>query len=475
MQAKYFKRAAIFVILGWCIACKKQVLVDYQSIPADSVHLSIDPTQPGLLTPPNFTGLSFETALLPEADLSEDKTVLIRLYKLLSTQGLIRVGGSSVDNIFWTNTPRNNSKNVDSLYTDDVAHLFGFAKATGWKVIFGLNLAQSTPSKAAEEAGYIIKTAADSPYLDAFEIGNEPDQYVTLGLRPTGYSYTDFQKEWNNFYTTIHAAVPAATFAGPATASELTWLLPFIGEEQSRLKMATHHYYRMGPPSSSTVTVTRLLTPDDNLLTELTEAVAASRGAGIPFRMDECNSVYDGGKKGVSNTFASALWGLDYMFNVAQSGAAGVNFHGGSTEYYTPITIDNTAPVAEPLFYGMLCFQLGSQGRFIPTILSNPNNLNMTAYAVLSTNGKIFLTVINKNSTTNANITLHNGTPISEASYVTLTASSLTATSGVALGGHSIKSDGTFTTPTFTPITQFVSGDVLITVPAASAMVIELH
>ena len=39
------------------------------------------------------------------------------------------------------------------------------------------------------------------------------------------------------------------------------------------------------------------------------------------------NSVACGGKAGVSDTFASALWALDALFAVARSGADGVNLH----------------------------------------------------------------------------------------------------------------------------------------------------
>ncbi len=39
------------------------------------------------------------------------------------------------------------------------------------------------------------------------------------------------------------------------------------------------------------------------------------------------NSVTGGGAKGVSNTFASALWALDTLFELAQAGVSGVNVH----------------------------------------------------------------------------------------------------------------------------------------------------
>jgi hypothetical protein len=56
----------------------------------------------------------------------------------------------------------------------------------------------------------------------------------------------------------------------------------------------------------------------------------------------------------VSDAFASALWGADYMLQVASGGYAGVNLHGGGDGIYTPIeTLDSTTASLRPLFYGM--------------------------------------------------------------------------------------------------------------------------
>ena len=43
------------------------------------------------------------------------------------------------------------------------------------------------------------------------------------------------------------------------------------------------------------------------------------------------------GKQGVSNTFASALWGAELMYQVAKQGGIGINFHGGVYGWYTPV------------------------------------------------------------------------------------------------------------------------------------------
>lgn len=473
MYDKTLRYALLSLTLVTVSACHKQVLIENISVPAGRVVLTASPGQPGIRIPADFTGLSFEKNILPQSlYLNTGDTALIRMVKLLGPRGVIRIGGNSVENVFWTNRARNGSTDVDSMYTDDVIRFFDFIKATGWKALYGLNLAQSTDTRCAEEASYAL--GSGGPSLEAFEIGNEPDLYASNGLKASTYSYLDFQADWLTYYTAIHTATnDDATFAGPATADKMDWLLPFIAAEYKHLLLATHHYYRTGPASSPLVNIDSILTPDDRLVSDVTQAVAACRSVGIPFRMAECNSVYDGGKNGVSNTFASALWGLDYMYTLATLGAEGVNFHGGTGGYYSPILLTKSGPEPKPLFYGMLCFQLGCQGRLIPLTLSNPNGVQVTAYAVLADDGTVNITVINKDAANNANVVVHTGSTLNSATYTLLSAASLTATSGVTLGANAVKTDGTFTPPVFKTITH--AGDsVRISVPFSSAMVISL-
>ena len=223
----------------------------------------------------------------------------------------------------------------------------------------------------------------------------------------------------------------------------------------------------MGPPANPEVTVSRLLSPDDRLVQMAQTLRAAAQRYGLPYRIDECNSVYGGGKPGVSDVFASALWGADLMFTLAQNGA-GVNFHGGGVGPYTPIAIAKGQYSARPLYYGMLLFKLGSQGRLLPLTV-NQTFINLTAYAVLADDGNVVLTLINKD-TQNANLLVDPGRSFAVASVQRLTAPSLDSTSGVALAGDTVKSDASWT-----PRIQesAPSGNSFsVSVPAASAALV---
>jgi hypothetical protein len=445
--------------------------VDDVYLPAVPLSVVINPTQPGIRIPSNFTGLSFETDVLTEGMVNGDNKALIKMVKLLGDNGVLRAGGSSADDIFWAGRTRNGSKEVDSLYTDDVTNFMAFASSVGWPVIFDLNMAQGSASTAASEADYVYKSAAASS-LAAFEIGNAPDLYSAENLRPSTWTYADFQSEWLNFYGSIRAKVPDAGFAAPSTSKDLSWLLPFVSDQYAKLKLATHQYYYMNL-SGSNVSVDKMLTPDPSLISNFTQAVAECRAVGTPIRIDECSNITGGGKKGVSNTFASALWGLDFMYTVAGLGVTGVNFHDDSKDYDSPILVGDESATAEPLFYALLCFQQSCMSNLLPLTTTNPNGLNLSSYAVLKDDGSLLVTLINKNSDIGGNVTIHTGMTLHSSGYVQLTASALTSTSGVTLGGHSVSADGSFTLADYTSI-PFNADSTQINVPAGSALLIKL-
>ena len=81
---------------------------------------------------------------------------------------------------------------------------------------------------------------------------------------------------------------------------------------------------------------------------------------GLPFRLDELNSASCSGKTGVSDTFASALWVLDTLFDMAAVGVDGVNFHALPGAAYEPFTFTQRGATwsafVHPLYYGALAF-----------------------------------------------------------------------------------------------------------------------
>jgi hypothetical protein len=243
--------------------------------------------------------------------------------------------------------------------------------------------------------------------------------------------------------------------------------------------MLTQHYYG-GDTNAVTVheRIDTLLSKEKlrRVSKEVDSLVKCADSSGIPFRMSECNSWDDGGKKGVSNAFASALWALDYMYKLADDGCAGVNFHGGLDGWYTVFSKTDTIYSARPIAYGILAFQIGSKGMFISSTVTN-NNINLDSYSVVDTSKNIYTTIINKerdtlqNAVINLDVDAGNSNYLS-AEYVQLSSDSLGDTKKVSLGGQVINSYGTCPAFNWLPLTVS-SHTTQIPVPAGSAVVVK--
>lgn len=144
-----------------------------------------------------------------------------------------------------------------------------FLDATGWKLIYGLNLGTGTPEVAAEEAAYVTDRMGSK--LLAFPLGNEPDRFSRDGRRTPVYGFDQFARDWQRFHDAIPARVPHSPFAGPDTAYNHEWLVPFATRSRPELPYLSEHYYDYaeGPPTDPSMTIERLLRPNPNLVDEL--------------------------------------------------------------------------------------------------------------------------------------------------------------------------------------------------------------
>jgi hypothetical protein len=170
--------------------------------------------------------------------------------------------------------------------------------------------------------------------------------------------------------------------------------------------------------------------------------------------MTEGNTCYRGGKPGLSDVFAAALWAADYMLLLASLGYAGVNLHGGDGRmiaiglggilpgdalvhedpashphpYYTPIAHIGSRYVAEPVSYGMRFAQRFAGAQMIPVDF-DPGPVNATAYAAKLPGGKSatssgLVAIINKDATRSLQVSL----PFRPSAVEIVSAESLTAT-----------------------------------------------
>jgi hypothetical protein len=326
------------------------------------------------------------------------------------------------------------------------------AQAVNVNYILGVNFGGNNVSLAEEQASTF---ASDLPHniLMALEIGNEPDGYSMNGIRPPSYSYADFLTQYQEWAQGISSAVSDSTIsiAGPAFGTT-NWMFSNAQSDiQSSALQAgviTEHRYVGCYDSSNPL-------PSDFLLQEASAEsglwafvpyAATAHAVNSTFRIDELNSVCNGGQPGLSDTFSSALWAVDTMFEYAAAGVDGVNWTTSYDEtsynlFKFAITNQNSRneyslTTIHPLYYGLLLFSqaAGNSARILPA--STSTNSNVKVWATVDNTGTAHLVIINKEQVTSGivQVTLPG---FSTGSVVRLQAGGgYLATSGVTIGGQ---------------------------------------
>lgn len=431
--------------------------------PTVSANVTVYSTVIGSIAP-GFCGLSYEKSQMALPFFSGQNTNAIALFKLLGNS-VLRIGGISVDNMQWT--PDGPGQKAGQIAPADIDALADFLAATGWSVIYGINLAQSTPELAAAEMAYATQKLGSS--LISFHLGDGPDAYGAEYPNLGSWDPTAFVNLWQTFAQ----ASAGSSFVGPELASPQVdpWTTTFAASESKLLKQLTQHYYR-GNGLDASSTMDELLAPDSILTTLLGQLGKIAAQYNLPFRFTESNTFYNGGAVGVSNAYGAALWTVDYLFQLATGGASGANIHGGGDTSYAPITdFKGRVTGISPQFYGLLLFVLAGNGQLRKTTIS-AGGVNATAYAV-ATSSQLNVIIINKDATQNLQVTLDAGQAVSSANLLMMTGDSLSATTGGAIQGASVGADYSFTAGT--PYGLQVSGnDAMAYVTAGSAALIQI-
>ena len=390
----------------------------------------------------SFVGLSFEKGELVSRIFSMRDPNVLALFRALGP-GIMRIGGSSVDSIIWT--PNGSGRTARQIAKVDIDQFAPFVRATGWQVIYGINLAQNTEASAAEEAAYAAQALGSSLYC--FELGNEPASYGASGYSvPAGYSawnYATFKGRWTSLTNAILQSVGGATFSGPdATAGSVnSYTLPFAREvDASQLKVLAQHYYRMNDTDARTMAM-MLTTPDPKLGPLLTALKGAADRLGAPFRITETNSATSGGVAGVSDAYGSALWALDNIFIMALGGASGVHFHGGDTAKYSPFNFGSEkVTTIKPLYYGLLFSKMVGQGNLLDASI-NAGGQNISIYAI-QTASDLAMVFVNKEVSQSFEVNVQLPGSLMSLTAVYLRGPGLTSSTGIDIQGASISVSG---------------------------------
>jgi hypothetical protein len=468
-----------------------------------SVRLTLRLDRLGNKIGDDFTGLSYESAQLGNPNFfSGDNIELVGLIRRLGVSGVLRIGGNTSEYCHWTPNPMQpaSKPNPESMGTGDkanpiafglavgpdtghkapapvniaplaVRHLREFLDACGWKLIYGLNMGTGTAEEAADEAAYVMDVAGSK--LIAFQLCNEPDLFYRNGIRKSDYDFGQFADEWQRFYQTIRARVPNASFAGPDTAYNNKWLVPFAKKFKHEAAFLSQHYYAEGPPTDPSMTIERLFAPNPKLQAEFEGMKETMHDSGLPFRLAETNSCYQGGKQGVSDTFASALWGADLMYQLAAAGGMGINFHGGGHGWYTPIagTRENGL-MARPIYYGMLLFAQAGAGQLVESKLGPSDHAPLlTAYGLRNIAGVIKVAAFNKHLDRGVRLTIDAGQRTHRASSLRLQAPRVDSTTDATLGGTPVGASGAWSAARGETLAA-ENGAAVIELPPASAALV---
>jgi len=440
----------------------------------DAVTIQVYPDSNSGQISPDFIGLGYETSAAAQTDFFSAKNVkMIQLYRNLSHRGLIRIGGNVSDHTVYVpngaSTP-NSEGGVTIINNKSLVDLGDFARATGWKVMWGLNSGTGTKEEAAVEAAAVSSALQDR--LQSFQIGNEVDLH-----REFGGKYDAYYSSYRDYKAALRTALPDAPISGPDCAHDIDWAAQFAKDEGSDIKLLTCHYYR-GGAGSKEANLATLLKNDDSLDADLSTLNIVSQTSGVPYRINETNSYWGGGQLGVSDTFGSALWCLDYMFKLASNGCSGVNIETdinqlGFISHYSPIVHDDAGNCSvQPDYYAMLAFAMSGQGNLIKVDLTK-DDINLTSYASSDDSGSIWVTVINKDLSRDAkvNVTLPDGYRSGKAYW--LTAPSVGSLDDVTLAGSEVNDSGTWSPKSIENL-KIENGSTSVLVAHASAVLLHL-
>jgi hypothetical protein len=172
-------------------------------------------------------------------------------------------------------------------------------------------------------------------------------------------------------------------------------------------------------------------------------AVGLAHRAGLQFRLTELGSASCGGVPGVSDSFASALWAPDAMFELLRAGADGINVHIRAEAVNGAFAISRAGQLlARPLLYGMILFDrtVGAGGRLLSLREVAGRALRVAAWAVRAP-GHVSRLLLLDEGASSARVVVRLRRSAT-ATTQRLVAPSIAARSGITLDGQWLGGDG---------------------------------
>jgi hypothetical protein len=247
-----------------------------------------------------------------------------------------------------------------------------------------------------------------------FSLGNEPDLYYLPNYASLGQASVN-EGESVNLYLQVASylrqAIGSAPLLGPELAIAENWrhqLLRVI--DTLHFQTVGVHLYPLSACSDpASVTIPRLLSKRSaDAPRKLAWVVADARAAGVPAILSEANSASCGGKAGVSDTPAAAVWSVGYVLSALETGFQEVRFHlsGGP---YDPFVVEGTRVIERPLASALAALQ-----RWLPVgatvqTLSGVRGLGTTAVSGPPSGAQL---IFDNEHTRAQSVVLHSAEPL---------------------------------------------------------------
>jgi hypothetical protein len=416
--------------------------------------------------PASFFGLSVEYkelhTYLESGPLFERMLSLVRPRD--GSPMVLRIGGKSADHVWWKTTQRP-PQWVSVLGDDWLSHLSGLVSRADLKVVLDLNLAVHSPTMAARFAKAAIRELPRAS-VAGFEIGNEPDLYwrqpwlekqripstsrdVPLHWT-SNYAAADYRRDYEDYARPLVASAPGIPLGAPEIiSSKPEWLSEVTGLGRLDPRFMSIHRYASStclPHTSSHYPTIPLLLANASsagVARSTEDAVQYAHANHTQLRLTEVNSISCGGNTGVANSFATALWAPDLLFELLNAGVDGVNWHIRPSTLNAPFNLDGGKLVPLPELYGLAMFAQMTHGpaQLLGTAVAASPGLQLKAWAVRR-GGTSNVVLINKGPR-EAYVRVSAAGGASRAAIVRrLQAPGIGSTTGLRFAGRWIGSDG---------------------------------
>ncbi|KAI8143234.1 hypothetical protein BJV82DRAFT_105360 [Fennellomyces sp. T-0311] len=357
-----------------------------QAQDTNSLVVQLPSTTSGMEIPPYSHGFSLEmshwTTVFGTRTDKQGAGFLQLLRNIQDRRGalMIRLGGNSQDAAYSDETisqpiaktgeqaVRTNSGattfniKVHSRMFDYMRHLSDLISI---KWTFGLNFEKADDMNSARQLG---KLAIDKlgDLLYAVQIGNEPDLYAKHGLRNEGWGVEEYAREWMDWASKLldHFKIERRNiFTGGVICC--TWHLQDLLDsgyfERSKefinsitvQKYSSNACFGVAKGAISDYLSHDWITsiPRENYA----EPVQHMISQGKEIIMGETNTAACGGILGISDTYVSALWWVDWQLFLYSLGFASIELQlGGPTAHYNPMSKIGGSWIANPIYYGSL-------------------------------------------------------------------------------------------------------------------------